>query len=243
MSAERRLSASALFGKHPAFGDFVTAGELSGDSIGMMMDWLAQTLGSWRDGVGDTWQQGFDNAPPLRFWIGAALVNGQSLRGVMRPSRDRTGRRFPLVIAQLAGGAAPVTESDQTFHDRADAELGRLCASEGFEPREAAAALTRALPATPESPATQGTSFWALNPNRSPQDLLNELQATDFAHAQAGRSYWWFAARPERGMPSGVLACVGWPGPAEMGWLLAGGHIQPPPPEAAETVTGDEAAS
>ena len=43
MSAERRLSASALFGKHPAFGDFVAAGDLPGESTGRVMDWLAQT--------------------------------------------------------------------------------------------------------------------------------------------------------------------------------------------------------
>lgn len=239
MSAERRLSASALFGKHPAFGDFVAAGDLPGESTGRVMDWLAQTLGAWRDGAGPNWQAGFDRAPALRFWIGAALGNGLALRGAMIPLQDRSGRRFPLVIAQATTGLAPVVDSDQGFYDLAEAELRALAARDGFDPREAATALAARLPAIADQQGAQGASFWALNPNRNPQDLLAELQATDIAHAQAGRSYWWFAAREDAGMPGGVLVCAGWPGPAEMGWLLAGGHLPQPAAPAQEDVAGE----
>ena len=53
--------------------------------------------------------------------------------------------------------------------------------------------------------------------------VLDRLAATDHAHAAAARSYWWFSG-PE-GDHAGLLACQGWPGPDELGWLIAGGHV------------------
>ncbi|MFD1795523.1 type VI secretion system-associated protein TagF [Paracoccus aurantiacus] len=242
MSAERQLNAAALFGKHQAFGDFVIAGTLPGEASGQIMDWLAQVLGGWRDGAGDGWQASFDNAPALRFWIGAQLSNGTALRGVLIPSRDRSGRRFPLAIAQATHGVAPVTDSDQGFHEHAEAALRDLAGAERFDPREAASDLIAALPQPADLPGAGGASFWALNPNRSAQELLAELQTTDIAHAQAARSYWWFAADERAATPSGLLACAGWPGPAEIGWLLGRGNSTQAEIEAAVTsATADEA--
>ena len=236
MSAERRLTATAVFGKHPGFGDFLAAGELSADSASRVMDWLAQTLGVWREGAGPDWQAGFDRAPALRFWIGAGLTGGAALRGAMIPSRDRSGRRFPLIVAQGTGGGAPVVAAAQDFYAQAEAELRALAQVDRFDPREVAAAHATHLPAPEDDRTVPGASFWATNATRGPQEFLAELAATDYAHAQAGRSYWWFAADEGTGQQSGLMACAGWPGPAEMGWLLAGGHVQPSPQS-----PGDEA--
>lgn len=232
MSAERRLIATAVFGKHPGFGDFLAAGELPAESASRVMDWLAQALGAWRDGMGADWQATFDRAPALRFWIGAGLTGGAALRGVMIPSRDRTGRRFPLIVAQATGGPSPVVTSDQTFYDQTLAELRALAQVDRFDPREVAAALASHLPAPAEDHVIPGASFWATNATRPPQEFLAELGGTDYAHAQAGRSYWWFAADEQPGQQSGLMTCAGWPGPAEMGWLLVAGQVQPPADEA-----------
>lgn len=229
MPAERRLSVTAVFGKHPGFGDFLAAGELPTESASRVMDWLAQTLGGWRDSAGPDWQAGFDRAPALRFWIGAGLSGGVALRGVMIPSRDRSGRRFPLIVAQATAGAAPVIDADQAFFDQAEGELRAMASVDRFEPREVAAALSQTLPAPADGQPVQGASFWATNATRPPQDMLAELAATDYAHAQAGRSYWWFAADEQAGQQSGILACAAWPGPAEMGWLLVAGRPQSAP--------------
>ena len=226
MSAERRLS--AVFGKHPGFGDFLTAGELPGNGIALIMDWITLALGGWREGAGPDWQAQFDASPALRFWIGAGPGGGAALRGVAAPSRDRSGRRFPLILAQGPAGPAPVADPDQSFYDAAEAELSALRAAERFDPREAAAGLAGTLPGA-AAPAAGGAAFWATNPGRAPGDLLAELAGADIAHAQAGRSYWWFAARPDAGRPSGLLAGPGLPGAAEIGWLLAGGRPVAPP--------------
>ncbi|MFV0294349.1 MAG: type VI secretion system-associated protein TagF [Paracoccus sp. (in: a-proteobacteria)] len=230
MSAERRLS-TAVFGKHPGFGDFLSAGDLPANGIQLIMDLLADRFGIWREAAGPDWQAIFDAAPALRFWIGAGPGRGASLRGVAAPSQDRSGRRYPLIIAQGPAGTAPVSDPDQTFYEATETELIRLATTERFNPRDIADQLSSNLPVPDDSGTISGAGFWAANPSRPPQELLAELAATDFVHAQAGRSYWWFAARPEHGLPSGMLASAGLPGPAEIGWLLSGGrtHGQPDP--------------
>lgn len=190
------------------------------------MDWITLSLGGWREQAGPDWQTIFDNAPALRFWIGGGASGAEALRGVAIPSRDRTGRRFPLIVAQGPAGPAPVADPDQQFHDAAEAELLRLRNADRFEPRELAARLAAELPGASQPHPANGAAFWATNPARSPQELLVELAGADFSHAQAGRSYWWFGAQPEAGLPSGLLAGPGLPGPAEIGWLLSGGRPQ-----------------
>ncbi|RNF34471.1 type VI secretion system-associated protein TagF [Paracoccus methylarcula] len=219
MSAEHRLSPAGLYGKHPGFGDFIAAG-LPDDSLKPLGDWMQSALGEWRSWAGEAWQGLFDRSPCLGFWIGPALLAGQALRGVWMPSRDRTGRRFPLLVAQ-SGGVAPIMEPARDFYDAAAVALASLHDCEAFEPRSMVERLQSELPAaTSESPAWP--TFWALNPQLDPASLLGNLRDADHAHASAARSYWWFAGEAER--PSGVLACQGWPGLAELGWLIAGGQ-------------------
>ena len=108
MPAEHRLTPPpvGVVGKHPAFGDFLTAGDLPAGAAAALLDWLADALGAWRQAAGPGWQAAFDAAPPVRFWIGPAVTPaGDALRGVMVPSCDAAGRRFPLALMQ--GGAGP----------------------------------------------------------------------------------------------------------------------------------------
>ncbi|MDO5604975.1 MAG: type VI secretion system-associated protein TagF [Paracoccus sp. (in: a-proteobacteria)] len=234
MSAERQLSL-ALFGKHPGFGDFLAGGELPNAALQPLLEWFANTLGAWRDMAGPDWQAVFDAAPALHFWIGAVPGGGAGLRGVAVPSRDRTGRRFPLVIAQSPAGLAPVTDPDQAFYEQAVQALAGLLAEEHFDARETATRLAATLPAAVSPDPALGSDFWGTNPTRAAADLLAELAATDQAHAQAGRSYWWFAA-DGAGRPAGLLAVAGLPGAAEMGWLLVSGQ---PPATATDTAPED----
>lgn len=215
-------AAAGLFGKHPAFGDFIAAGDLSADLMRGATEWLASTLSAWRDAVGPGWEQLFAAAPPLRFWVGPAIAGGHSLRGVLAPSRDRTGRRFPLVVAQAPGGAGPFADADPAFYDSAVAALERLAATVDLDPRAEAAALAGALPEAETAPEVQSDRFWALNPALDAAALFADLATTEHLHARAGRSYWWFS-----GSGTGMLACPGWPDPVQFGWLLARGQGLP----------------
>lgn len=219
MSAEHRLEGAAgLYGKHPAFGDFITAG--LGEGWRGLADWAEASLGAWRETAGPDWQAHFDAAPALCFWIGPALTGQQALRGTWMPSRDRTGRRFPLVVAQ-AGGLPPVLDADQDFYGAALAALTRLMGTQSFDPRETAQELQ--LPA-PQGAAPDWPTFWAGNPELPAQDLIAQLATADHAHATALRSYWWFSGHG--GRSSGLLACQGWPGADELDWLISGGQVE-----------------
>ncbi|MBK4214966.1 type VI secretion system-associated protein TagF [Paracoccus caeni] len=227
MPAEHRLSlgVTGLYGKHPAFGDFIAAGVVD-DALQPLGDWLQQSLGAWRASVGEDWQPHFDRTPQFAFWIGGALAGGFPLRGVWSPSRDRAGRRFPLLILQV-GGPAPIADPSQDFYAMAGQALNDYLNSPRFEPRDAAERLQNVLPKPVDQPQPNWPTFWALNPSMTPQDLLAGLGAADHAHASAWRSYWWFTAN--EGAGTGLLACHGMPGPSELGWLFAGGVAQPEP--------------
>lgn len=233
MSAEHRLTAgeAGIYGKHPGFGDFIAAG-LPDAVFATLGDWAQAVLGEWREQAGEGWQAAFDGAPGIGFWIGGALTGaaagGLPLRGVWAASRDRAGRRFPLLVVQ-AGGAAPVADPSQDFHLAAGHALADLFAASAFDPREAARRLRAELPAPADGPQPAWPGFCAQNPALGPAALLRELAGADHAHAMAGRSYWWFAAGAQG--PSGVLACQGWPDMSEMAWLIAGGRDAVPAAE------------
>lgn len=229
MSAEHRLNVAGIYGKHPGFGDFITAG-LPDSCLNPLGDWVQTALGEWRAQVGESWQSRFDRSPHLNFWVGPALIGGKALRGVWAPSRDKTGRRFPLIVGQSADGPAPVTDSSQEFYLAASAVLTTLVDSNGFDPRDVASRLQSELPTQASSGAQPGwPTFWALNPELGPETLLKNLCSADHAHAMTARSYWWFSGDPSGA--SGVVGCQGLPGLSELDWLLAGGRQAGAAPE------------
>lgn len=81
---------TGFYGKIPATGDFVGRG-LSGDFVRAWDRWVAshlaplQSFGLWPENVA------------LRFLLGSQ-ANGP-MAGIVVPSSDRAGRRFPLTVA------------------------------------------------------------------------------------------------------------------------------------------------
>lgn len=241
MSAEHRLTdmAAAVCGKHPAFGDFIMAGAPE-DVLRPLLDWSGAALGRWREQAGPDWQAIFDAAPPVRFWIGPALMRGRTpLRGVWAPSRDKSGRRFPLMLLR-PGGPAPALVPAQEFYDAAAAALQELLANPAPDPRAEATRLASELPGDGAGKDGQPDypTFWVTNNVLDPQALLADLGRVDHAYATSARSYWWFAHR--NGHPAGAVACDGWPDPGILDWMLHGGH--PPAPTQAQ-LSSDEGAS
>ena len=91
------MKSAFLFGKLPAHGDFIRRGigEAAAEELD---DWLSASLGdaATLEDFDDLYAQ----APAWRFIAG---IGGQAMCGVIAPSVDKVGRRFPI----LAGVALP----------------------------------------------------------------------------------------------------------------------------------------
>lgn len=215
------LEQVGIFGKHPSFGDFVAHG-LPYRLREKVQTWLTETMGVTATQDHANWGAVFDAARPVRFWIGPHLL-GMALRGVLVPSRDCVGRRFPLVAAQLDQTAVPPPLApDQTVYDGLEAHLRTVMLRDletardlgpdaGFGDFETAV----------ERP------LWAVNPVATPADLLQAIASADYTHATGARSYWWCA--PDDIRSGAVWSCEGLAGADALVWLMSGVGQAPQP--------------
>lgn len=213
------------FGKHPAYGDFVGHG-MSAVVRSSFENWLVPTLGHMRQYLGDGWQGSYDAMQPMRFWIGPAVLGTPwPLRGVVCPSRDKVGRRFPLVMLDQGGAsdAPPVLDLDQTFYEAAE----QMAAAALGSSADSLAALVpgaggQAAPASDPEPAF----FWAVNPDADPTALLRSAGSVDHQRAVTARSYWWTTGI-EGARSTAFMGAAGMPGPDALGWLMTGVGVAP----------------
>ncbi|KAB0680233.1 type VI secretion system-associated protein TagF [Aureimonas leprariae] len=161
---------AGYFGKVSTEGDFVSDG-LSRTLRDRLDRWLQQVIAESRRTLGEEWTERFDRMPARCFALGPAITGGAALRGVMVPSRDRVGRRFPLIaLARL---------------DRYRGTLAELCAADGWY---AAAA------ATVGSAGRDGAALGRVRetleglPPQMPAVGLRLFRRADPDHA---RSCWW----------------------------------------------------
>lgn len=212
--------AFAVYGKHPAKGDFVECG-LAGLKPAVE-SWLDAVLVETRHGLSEEWETVWAAAPPLRFWLGESIW-GEPLAGVLIASADKVGRRFPLVI--LATGAdcppAPVIDASQNWHQSIEVHLQQV---QLLDVLAAPADLLTGL--APEAPATlpEGPSdFWAVRPGAEAAALWADVALTDHHRASRRRSYWWC-----EGDPAGwaqVWAGEGLPSGHVLAWFLRGYQV------------------
>lgn len=224
------MAAPGIYGKHPGFGDFIAAG-LPVLAESHLVPWVTDCLAETREWLGESWEPVWDSALPIRFWIGGAIWGGPHLRGVARPSRDKVGRRFPLIAVAETAGSSPMVQSDQRFYRLAEAELNADVTSAADLCSRLAARIGAAEGGGVD--AAMAATFWAANPALDVADLLGQLDAIDRVRAVGARSYWWTAAG--EGYSSAVLACDGLPRAGELAWLLAGVRSETLTPQAARS--------
>ena len=114
-----------LYGKLPVRGDFVRRG-LPADLVAAWDHWAAAGIQQAREQLGEAeFAQAWDAMPPWSFALPAATCGAGPVAGVMAPSRDAVGRRFPLLIAAPLASPAPAwfTAVEQMA---AEAVAGRL---------------------------------------------------------------------------------------------------------------------
>lgn len=213
MSDGALTMALAVYGKHPAKGDFLEHG-LPPALKAPLEGWLDGVLAQARGELGTAWEQVWRDAPMLRFWIGEG-VWGQPVVGVMAASQDRVGRRFPLVMVCTGGDAArvpaPTIGDDGGWYDRMAGHLAvRLAQRDLALPSDLIAGA--AAPGELGTPEPGPDSFWAVRPGSAVAELLADIALTDHRRAAAGRSYWWVAGQDA---PEPETAPLAEPDPAE----------------------------
>ncbi len=89
-------AAAGWYGKLPGLGDFA-ARRLPPGFISRWDEWLQHGLREMGPLLAD---DGNLMAPVRRFWVSPGVVDALAWGGLLMPSADRTGRRFPLTVAQ-----------------------------------------------------------------------------------------------------------------------------------------------
>lgn len=208
-----------LFGKHPAKGDFIEAG-LSPTLRSGLEQWLDGTLTACRQNIGLSFEPLWDAAPPkrLHFWIGEALA-GEVVAGMLQPSRDKVGRRYPLLL--LVSGAPavaplpPVIANPMAWSTPLIAHFDRILAQNAFA--SATALLDgMALPAVSENLDGVDANVLAMRQDGDIERLCKDTAAADHRRGAAARSYWWTHDREN----AVLFACPGLPDWRAFGWLL-----------------------
>lgn len=91
-----------LLGKLPAHGDFVRRGDLPPAFCAAWDAWLQAGIAAARAAIGeDRWAAVWDAAPAWRFALPAGACGPDAAAGVLVPSRDTVGRRWPLTLAAV----------------------------------------------------------------------------------------------------------------------------------------------
>ncbi|MCF6445751.1 type VI secretion system-associated protein TagF [Nereida sp. MMG025] len=209
-----------IYGKHPAFGDFLAHG-LEHEVFTRFDAWLEGVLPALKAELADNWEAAWAAAPPLNFWIGPDIV-GVPLLGVFLPSQDKVGRRFPLMIG-VSGIVAPPPLHPQFDHApfrHIAAHLAQFEVPKGGT--RGAATLLDGL----DLPEIAGVLFepgqdgviWGHREDGDLSRLFTDALGADAQKAQLGRSHWWHEQLPNR--HAGWLAVNGLPDLTAMRWLL-----------------------
>ncbi|UWQ81356.1 type VI secretion system-associated protein TagF (plasmid) [Leisingera sp. S132] len=176
------MAGFGAFGKMPSAGDFFRL-NTPGGFVRVWDAWLQQVMLDGKGAYGAGFDAHYMSAPIWRFSLPAGLAGAAPVWGVMMPSVDRVGRRFPLTLvaarpaASQAGldhrGAEPLFEGledlaldaleDTMTRDRLAERLASMPVPEGVQP--AAMDVVMAGPLGPErlkalDPRLAGCSLW-----------------------------------------------------------------------------------
>ena len=211
-----------LFGKHPVKGDFIEAG-LSVTLRSGLEQWLDATLSACRQNLGPAFEPLWDIAPPKRicFWIGETLA-GEVVAGLLQPSRDKAGRRYPLLVL-ISGppGASPlppVLASPLAWTATLATHFDAILSQDGFT--SATALLDGlALPVLADRQDGEDANLLAMRQDGDIDLLCKDAAAADHRRGAAARSYWW-----THDLENAVLfSCPGLPDWRAFAWLLGNG--------------------
>lgn len=86
------------FGKMPSVGDFFRIA-VQPTFVQPWDMWIQRCMLETSQALGQAWDAHYMSAPIWRFCLSPGLAGPQKMLGVLMPSVDRVGRRFPLTLA------------------------------------------------------------------------------------------------------------------------------------------------
>lgn len=96
-----------LYGKLPIRGDFIRRG-MPADLVAAWDRWASAGIQQAREQLGDVaFAEAWDEMPHWCFALPEGACGTAAIAGVMAPSRDAVGRRYPLLIAAPVASPAP----------------------------------------------------------------------------------------------------------------------------------------
>lgn len=119
------------YGKTPHRGDFVRF-NLPQCFINVWDDWLQHVIVQGEQTHGD-WAERYHQAPGYRFVLSSGVAGNEVWIGLLQPSQDKVGRRFPFCIAMsLPDTALPCvcTTSHASWFEQTEALLARVLSSD-----------------------------------------------------------------------------------------------------------------
>ena len=102
------MAGFGAFGKMPSVGDFFRITMPPG-FVSAWDTWVQKALLTGQEMLGEVWDTHYMSAPIWRFSLSAGLAGQQKMLGVMMPSVDRVGRRFPLTLAAAVTTPGPAS--------------------------------------------------------------------------------------------------------------------------------------
>lgn len=189
------MAGFGAFGKMPALGDFFRLG-VERDFVAPWDLWLQATLVAAESDLGARFEAFYMSAPIWRFALPPGVAGLQGAVGVLMPSVDRVGRRFPLTLMAQTGQEeqaplrnliwqAPVLEAAETLALEAlDDAMTRERLAEGLS------ALALRPLGLPSRIRTSGSSLILAN---DLPDLFCADLALDLAGGQLHRACAWTA--------------------------------------------------
>ncbi len=153
-----------FFGKLPGAGDFVVRG-FDRPLVTALTQWTDKLVGHLKLGAGDDWTTVFDRLHPVAWVADQGLCGSAPFAGLMRPSLDRVGRRYPLIVGvSLPSDArvAPTAAAGRAWFDYLEGLL-----YDAWSPGLGAEALAEALAEAPPFPEIHRGASAAAEPIRS----------------------------------------------------------------------------
>ena len=145
-----RPGACGVLGKAPGAGDFLRL-NLSAPIATALDAWLEAGFAALEAEDAD-WRDAFAEAPAWRLFAEPGVVGAEPLTGVIRPSLDAAGRRFPLAaLASPAGLTCEQALATPAWFDAVEAALAAAAAGE-TSPADLASALATLGP-PPRAPS------------------------------------------------------------------------------------------